>query len=227
MRGVICIALLTLLSSCESERLDAGNGRAVAHNARVSVYCQEQGPSRDGVDKCLQFYAKYPSIDPPSPGTYTTPAAAALSRATSSSPPQLQPSSVKPTSPEGIEVSLRQQAGVLYVPVTINGAIQLSFLIDSGASDVAVPADVVMTLVRTGTISNADFLGKRTYTLADGASVPSTVFRIRSLKVGDRVLENVIGSVAPVKGDLLLGQSFLSRFRSWSIDNSRHILILR
>ena len=46
------------------------------------------------------------------------------------------------------------------------------------------------------------------------------------LRVGDRVLENVIGSVASTKGSLLLGQSFLGRFKSWSIDNGRHALLL-
>jgi hypothetical protein len=45
-------------------------------------------------------------------------------------------------------------------------------------------------------------------------------------RVGARVLENVVGSVAPVQGGLLLGQSFLSRFKSWSIDNQRQVLIL-
>jgi predicted aspartyl protease len=55
---------------------------------------------------------------------------------------------------------------------------------------------------------------------------PSQTFRIRTLKVGDRVIENVVGSVADVKGSLLLGQSFLSKLNSWSIDNSRQVLIL-
>jgi hypothetical protein len=32
-----------------------------------------------------------------------------------------------------------------------------------------------MTLVRTGTISDADFLGKQNYTLADGSTVPSVL----------------------------------------------------
>ena len=41
------------------------------------------------------------------------------------------------------------------------------------------------------------------------------------------MLENVVGSIAPVTGSLLLGQSFLSRFSSWSIDNQRQALILR
>ena len=49
---------------------------------------------------------------------------------------------------------------------------------------------------------------------------------IRSLRVGDKVLENVTGSVAPVAGGLLLGQSFLTRFKSWSIDNQRQALVL-
>jgi predicted aspartyl protease len=49
---------------------------------------------------------------------------------------------------------------------------------------------------------------------------------IRSLKVGDKTLENVTGSIAPVAGSLLLGQSFLSHFKSWSIDNQRRALIL-
>jgi hypothetical protein len=124
------------------------------------------------------------------------------------------------------EIQLAKAGGVLVAPVRINGAITLNFLIDSGAADVSIPADVVLTLFRTGTLTDADFLGKRTYRLADGSTVPSETFRIRVLKVGDRELENVIGSIADVRSVPLLGQSFLSRFRSWSIDNQRQILVL-
>ncbi len=116
--------------------------------------------------------------------------------------------------------------GTFRVPVTINDELTLKFVIDSGAADVSVPADVVMTLVRTGTITDTDFLGEQTYKLADGSTVPSQQFVIRSLKVGDKTLENVVGSIAPVAGGLLLGQSFLSRFNTWSIDNQRQALIL-
>lgn len=127
----------------------------------------------------------------------------------------------------GFEVRLEKQGGVLLVPAVINGSIVLRFVIDSGASDVSIPADVVSTLWRTGTLADTDFAGTRTYVLADGSTIPSATFRIRSLRVGDRVLENVSGSVAPLQGSLLLGQSFLSRFRSWSIDNVRGVLVLQ
>jgi len=39
-------------------------------------------------------------------------------------------------------------------------------------------------------------------------------------------VQNVIANIGSVKGELLLGQSFLTRFGSWSIDNDRHILAL-
>jgi tetratricopeptide (TPR) repeat protein/predicted aspartyl protease len=123
-------------------------------------------------------------------------------------------------------VPMVPEGGTFLVPVRINDQITLKFVIDSGASDVSVPADVVMTLLRTGTITDADFLGTQEYRMANGSVVPSKQFVIRSLKVGDRTLNDVTGGIAPVEGSLLLGQSFLRRFKSWSIDNQREALIL-
>ena len=153
------------------------------------------------------------------------------SLATVASPPAVgvggTPATQLPSvSASALTVPLVGQNGTFAVPVSINGQITLNFVVDSGASDVSVPADVVMTLIRTGTITDSDFIGSQTYVLADGSKVPSERFVIRSLKVGGASLENVTASVASVAGSLLLGQSFLSRFNSWSIDNARHALIL-
>jgi len=51
--------------------------------------------------------------------------------------------------------------------------------VDGGASEVTIPADVVMTLIRTGTIRASDFIGEQTYRFADGSTVKSRTFRIR------------------------------------------------
>ncbi len=123
-------------------------------------------------------------------------------------------------------VPLKLEGGTYLVPVVINDKITLNFTVDSGASDVSIPADVFSTLVRTGTVSQSDLRDKQTYKLADGSIEESQRFRIRSLRVGSLELHDVIGSVAPSTGSLLLGQSFLSRTKSWSIDNQEHVLLL-
>jgi clan AA aspartic protease (TIGR02281 family) len=117
--------------------------------------------------------------------------------------------------------------GTYGVPVLINGAVTLTFVLDSGASDVSIPADVFGTLIRAGTITPEDILGAETYSLADGSRKKSPIFRIRSLRIGSTVVTNVRASVAADAAPLLLGMSFLGRFRSWSVDNSRHVLVLQ
>jgi predicted aspartyl protease len=113
-------------------------------------------------------------------------------------------------------IKMEIESGVYVVPVRFNDTITLNAIVDSGASDVSIPADIVLTLMRTKTITEKDFLGKRTYVLADGSKVPSQVFRIRSLKVGNITVENVVASIASANAEILLGQSFLSKFKSWS-----------
>jgi clan AA aspartic protease (TIGR02281 family) len=116
--------------------------------------------------------------------------------------------------------------GTLQVPVVINGTISLNFTIDTGATDVSVPATVFSSLIRNGTVLPRDLLDKRMYKLADGSGEISQRFRIRSLRVGKLEVRDVIASVGNSGGLLLLGQSFLSRLKSWSIDNERQTLLI-
>ena len=116
-------------------------------------------------------------------------------------------------SSDSTSVPLLEKGGTYLVPAVINDSIKLNFVIDSGAADVSIPADVVMTLLRTGTLQTADFMGEKTYQLADGSSLPSATFRVRSLAVGGKVIENVNAAVAPVTGTPLLGQSFFIALR--------------
>jgi hypothetical protein len=66
------------------------------------------------------------------------------------------------------EIGLVNEGGVFSVPVRLNGVITLNFIVDSGAADLQIPADVVITLMRTGTISKDDFLPGKVYQMADG-----------------------------------------------------------
>lgn len=123
-------------------------------------------------------------------------------------------------------IAVHRVRGGYTVPVVINDDITLNFMIDSGANLVTIPADVVSELVQAGTLKDTDFIGQGTFQLADGSKHAEKILRIRSLKVGDEVVENVIAGVIQERGYLLLGQSFLNHFKSWSIDNTSHSLLL-
>jgi predicted aspartyl protease len=123
--------------------------------------------------------------------------------------------------PDAIQLSFRN--GVWVVPVKINDRLILDFVVDSGAADVQIPNDVFRTLLRTGTISQEDFLGTGTYVLADGTKVPGDRYLLRKMEVGNYVVRNVVASIGDV---LLLGQSFLSQLGAWTLDNEHHVLVL-
>jgi clan AA aspartic protease (TIGR02281 family) len=124
-------------------------------------------------------------------------------------------------------IQLEREHGTYVVPVRINDAMTVPFILDTGASEVAIPADVFSTLLRTKTVTQSDFIGTATYSMANGSSEPADRYVLRKLSVGNHVVRNVVAIVVSVKGDPLLGQSFLSKLPAWAIDNERHALVLR
>jgi predicted aspartyl protease len=123
-------------------------------------------------------------------------------------------------------ILLERQGGVYIVPVQINGMITLQFILDSGASDVTIPEDVFSTLKRTGTVGDNDFLGTRSYRVADGRTLTNKVFILRQVRVGRQIVKNVMANVMDVTGEPLLGQAFLSQLPPYIIDNERNALVI-
>jgi clan AA aspartic protease (TIGR02281 family) len=137
------------------------------------------------------------------------------------------PGSTYSTAAGTVEIPLSRHSGTFTVPATVNGVVALDFYLDTGAADVSVPAYVFEALKRAGSISKQDMIGWETYQMADGTAKKSTLFLVRSLKLGPLVLDNVRASVAATGGPPLLGMSFLGRFATWSVDNARGVLTLK
>jgi len=123
-------------------------------------------------------------------------------------------------------VQLKPAGGVYMLPVQLNDTVIVPFVLDSGAAEVSIPADVLSVLRRGGTISDADFIGYGTYTLAGGSTVSSERYLIHKMTVGNEVVKDVVANVVPVKGEPLLGQSFLDKLPSWTLDNATHALVI-
>ena len=165
-------------------------------------------------------------------GDHSAPAAVhgkhlALALAASPAAAPIVDASTQATSTQAQEIiPIEAHNGVYVVPLLINGVLTMKFIVDSGSADVSIPAEVAANLKRLGTVSDDDFLGSKTYILADGSKASSEIHRISSLKIGGLVMQNVTVRIASEKSGLLLGQSFLRRLKSWSVDNNRQVLII-
>ena len=102
----------------------------------------------------------------------------------------------------------------------------MPFVLDTGANSVVLPKELVLTLIRAGTLQQSDLIAPISTRMADNSEFQTVAFRIRELRVGEHVIRNVTGVVVPTGSDALLGVSFLSQFGSVTIDNHRNVLVL-
>ena len=104
----------------------------------------------------------------------------------------------------------------------------LQFLVDPGSAVVVIPRAALSQLVANGTVSEDDVVGVSVYgQLADRSLYRRREIRLRELRVGNEVARDVIAAeVSPGLSHPLLGQTFLRRFASVTIDNQRRTLIL-
>ena len=101
-------------------------------------------------------------------------------------PPQKRADSVRT-----IAVTLERRNGVLTVPAILNQAwFGVHFVVDSDASDVVVSETIVVFLLKSGTLSDADFTGSQDYKLAGRLSpeIPDLCVAY-TRRSGNRVLE--------------------------------------
>ncbi len=118
-------------------------------------------------------------------------------------------------------IKLEKSSGVYTIPVVLNSVLKLNFIYDSGASDVSISSDVALTLIKTGTLSQTDFIGTQKYQFADGSYATSKVFYIRELKIGNQSIQNVKASISnSIDAPMLLGQSVMQKFGRLIIDNN-------
>lgn len=123
-------------------------------------------------------------------------------------------------------IKLKKTQGIYKIPVKVNGSLTLDFVFDSGASDVLISNDVFSTLMKMNKISKNDILGYEYYQIADGSTVKQTSIILRKLQIGEIVVNNIKASVGKSTAPLLLGQTFLQKFKQFTINNQNDILII-
>lgn len=115
-------------------------------------------------------------------------------------------------------VKMQKKDGVYYIPCKVNG-LSLSFVFDTGASDVIISLSEALFMLKNGYIEEKDLTGTEYYRIANGDLAEGTKLLIRKFEIGNKTLYNIEASIVhSLSAPLLLGQSALSKFGSVSID---------
>jgi len=132
-----------------------------------------------------------------------------------------QPSNVS----QPVVVPMAQVDGTFTVPATIGGRTALTFILDTGASSVVIPADIAAELERDGMLTETGVTG--TAVLANGHKFVSKGAILNSVTVGGVTINDVECEIAPKGSSLLLGQTWMRKFKSVAIDYASNSLNIR
>jgi len=114
----------------------------------------------------------------------------------------------------------RSGDGHFYLNAIVNGKEKIRFMVDTGASDVALSQDAAKNL----NIDLTQLKYTRRYSTANGESLAAPM-KITSFQIGKQVFTNVEAHVGSGELDVsLLGMSLLQRFKSFRIEKDLLIL---
>jgi aspartyl protease family protein len=118
-------------------------------------------------------------------------------------------------------LKMENDNGVKYVWIEING-LRLKFIFDTGASSICISSSEASVLYRQGTLQKDDILDVQYFQDATGTISAGTRINLKTVKIGDRTLNNIEATVIEnSQAPLLLGQTAFEKFGKISIDNDK------
>jgi aspartyl protease family protein len=122
-------------------------------------------------------------------------------------------------------VKMREENGVCYIPMKINGQ-ELDFVFDTGASSICISMLEAMVLAKNGSLTDKDVIGEQEFQDATGRISAGTKINLKTVKIGDKELHNVEATIIEnPNAECLLGQTVLSRFGAYKIDNAKKEIV--
>jgi len=124
-----------------------------------------------------------------------------------------------------IVVPFRNENGVKYVPVKVNG-VGFEMIFDTGCSGTLISLAEADYLYKKGLLTRDDILGKTKSQIADGSIVENMVVNLEEVVIDDKIrCVNVQATVSNnIDAPLLLGNEILDRLAIIAIDNENQTL---
>jgi len=122
-------------------------------------------------------------------------------------------------------LKMENDKGVKYVWIEING-LRLKFIFDTGASSICISSSEASVLYRQGTLQKSDIIDVQYFQDATGTISAGTRINLKTVKIGNRTLNNIEATVIDnSQAPLLLGQTVFEKFGKISIDNNKSEII--
>jgi aspartyl protease family protein len=135
-------------------------------------------------------------------------------------PPESEQTAPPPVS-NNVPIYLDNGGRSVWVDVQL-GSLTQRMLIDTGATNISIQKSVANNLLRRGEASLED---PGQFTIADGSTHVESLIRIDTVRVGNRVLHDVIAGVMPEGAEPLLGFPVLNQAGRFTIDTKNRQLI--
>lgn len=194
---------------------------ALATMLSSAAYARDCGPVPNTSREAFGRWIQCAFGSPPPPPTYTPPI-------NLNPPTPSQRRSLFPPEGPSFQATLRRFGeNMKAVTVTLNGTVPMSAMLDTGSTNMVLGPTTARALVASGTLDlKRDFVGMGSYMIADGSKMTRREYNLRSITIGGYTVYNVTCIGAEHDTDELIGMSLLSKFKSWTIDNTRNVLIL-
>ena len=123
-------------------------------------------------------------------------------------------------------IKMQSNGGVSLIPCKING-LSLSFIFDTGASDVSISLTEARFMFKNGYLKKSDLIGSERYLNASGEVNEGYTINLKSIEFAGLKIYNVKASIVNnLNAPLLLGQSAIKKLGKFEVDfNSNTITI--
>jgi uncharacterized protein (TIGR02145 family) len=123
-------------------------------------------------------------------------------------------------------IQMKKEGGVSIIPCKVNG-LSLSFIFDTGASDVTISLTEAKFMFKNGYLSKNDILGTSNYTDANGDISEGININLREIEIQGLKLYNVKAAIIKnMDAPLLLGQTAISKLGVVQLDLKSNQLII-
>lgn len=121
----------------------------------------------------------------------------------------------------------KTDSGIYEIPISVNGTVTMNFIMDTGASEMFITPDILLTLYRNKTIDDSDLLEGKSYMVATGEVNEAVRFNIKELKIGNTVIKNISCAVSEnLEAPILLGSNVLARLGKVMLDFDNEVFYI-